>query len=55
MADYKSMYYHLVRAQLRAIGVLQNAHIDTEKLFIDSKDPIELTEFENEPKDEDHE
>lgn len=55
MADYKSMYYHLLRAQLKAIGVMQNAHIDTEKLFMDSKDPIELLNTENEHKDEEQE
>lgn len=52
MANYKSMYYHLLRAQLKAIGILQNAHLNTEKMYMDSKDLIELLDFENEHKDE---
>ena len=54
MADYKSMYYHLLRAQLRAIGVLQNAHMEIEKLFMDSKDPAELPDLENKHKDKEN-
>ncbi len=33
MADFKSMYYTLVRAQLKAIHTLESALLDTEKLF----------------------
>lgn len=36
MADYKSMYYTLLRAQLKAIGILQNAQLETEKMFSQS-------------------
>lgn len=36
MADYKSMYYMLVRAQLKAIGVLENALLETEEHFIET-------------------
>lgn len=42
MADYKSMYYKLMRAQSKAIEILQNAHINTEQMFVDSKDPVQF-------------
>ncbi len=33
MPDYKEMYYMLVRAQLKAIGALENALLETEEHF----------------------
>lgn len=34
------MYYHLLRAQLQVIGLLEKAHLDTEKMYMDSQEAI---------------
>lgn len=44
MANYKLMYYKVIRAQNKAIKILQNAHMETERIFIDAKEPIALLE-----------
>ncbi len=46
MPDYKSMCYHLFQAQLKAIGILEDAHCRTEKLFMDSEEPLELADIQ---------
>lgn len=52
MADYKSMYYHLLRAQLKAVGILENAHLDTEKMFMDSQEAPKVLAFEKQREDD---
>ncbi len=44
MPDYKSMYYHLFKAQAKAINILEKAHLDAEKQFMVSKEPVKLAE-----------
>ena len=46
------MYYHLLRAQSKAIVILQSAHIDTEKMYIDAKELIEWVEVAKEDNEE---
>ena len=47
MADFKEMYYTLFRAQLKAKAILDEAEKKTEAMFIESKDPLELVDFEH--------
>ncbi len=44
MPDYKSMYYQLFKAQTKAMRILESAHLDTEKQFMVSKEPVKLAE-----------
>ncbi len=46
MPDYKSMYYHLLRAQLKAIGILENAQCETEEMAMNAKEPFSLDDVE---------
>ncbi len=49
MPDYKSMYYHLLRAQLKAMGILENAQRETEEMAMNAKEPFSLDDVESKP------
>lgn len=55
MSDYKAMYYHLLRAQLKAIGLLENAHLTTETMYMGAQEPVELACSEGKTKVEESE
>lgn len=49
MPDYKAMYYTVLRAQLHTVSILQNAHLEAEALFMESKDPLVLPKADGTP------
>lgn len=42
MPDYKNMYLKLIRAQIKAVRLLQKAHRAAERMYVKSKDPVIL-------------
>jgi len=51
MPDYKEMYVKLFQSQSRAIGILQEAQLETEGMYIDSDPPdIRLLPFASKDK-----
>lgn len=40
MADYSKMYRELFRAVTKAIGILQEAQISSEEIFMDSEETV---------------
>ena len=51
MPDYKEMYIKLFQSQTRAIGILQEAQLETEGMYIDSDPPdIRLLPFASKDK-----
>lgn len=52
MPDYQSMYLRLMRAQLEALELLQQAHQDAEEMYLQSKDAVLLAPKGGELKDE---
>ncbi len=47
MPDYKSMYYQLFKAQTKAMRILESAHLDTEKQFMESQEPVVLADMQS--------
>ena len=44
MPDYQAMYEKLFRAMTKAIGILQQAQLETEKIYVEAGDDEENSE-----------